>query len=155
MMEFRFLAVILPTLSPGRHHPQHGPGARAGCFPVDAAKDSAGTEYATLVSCYLNRMMSTISKWTFLTNHAHVLLCIAADPKSLLREVAKSVGITERATQRIVAELAADGYLERRRVGRRNTYRIHPELHLRHPVEEHLTVGSLIDLISEGTEGRS
>jgi predicted transcriptional regulator len=85
--------------------------------------------------------------WTFLTNHAHVLLCIAQDPGARLRDVAARVGITERAAQRIVADLDRDGYLERSRIGRRNHYRVHPELGLRHPIEEHLAVGALIELL--------
>jgi DNA-binding MarR family transcriptional regulator len=91
-----------------------------------------------------------VPKWTFLTNHAHVLISIAQDPGVRLRDVAERVGITERATQRIVAELEADGYLERTRVGRRNRYQVHPEVHFRHPVEEHLAVGSLLDLLGTG-----
>ena len=87
------------------------------------------------------------STWTFLTNHAHVLLCIAQDPEMRLRDVAERVGITERATQRIVADLEADGYLERSKVGRRNHYRIHPELKFRHPIEEDIAIGSLIELL--------
>jgi len=85
-------------------------------------------------------------RWTFLTNHAHVLLCLASDPEARLRDVAQRVGITERAAQRIVAELEEGGYLERHRHGRRNSYRIHPERPLRHPVEAGRTVGALIDL---------
>jgi hypothetical protein len=87
--------------------------------------------------------------WTFLTNHAHVLLCVAQDPGIRLRDVAARVGITERAAQRIVADLDRDGYLERSRIGRRNHYRVHPELRLRHPIEEHLAVGALIELLDQ------
>lgn len=85
--------------------------------------------------------------WTFLTNHAHVLLCIAAEPESLLRDVAAQVGITERAVQRIVAELEADGYLIRHRAGRRNNYTIRADLPLRHPIERHQRVSALIALV--------
>ena len=90
--------------------------------------------------------MST-PRWTFLTNHSHVLLCIAADPDVLLREVAVMVGITERATQRIVAELEEAGYVSHERVGRRNRYQVHPELPLRHPLEDHLEIGTLLRVI--------
>jgi DNA-binding Lrp family transcriptional regulator len=92
----------------------------------------------------------TISKrgWTFLTNHAHVLLCIADDPDVLLREVAVKVGITERATQRIVAELESDGYLSHVKVGRRNRYEVHPDLPLRHPLEDHLEIGALLRVLT-------
>jgi hypothetical protein len=85
--------------------------------------------------------------WTFLTNHAHVLLCIARDPGIRLREVAEKVGITERAAQRIIAELTSAGYLSRTRVGRRNYYEVHPELPFRHPVERHREIGVLLDVL--------
>jgi hypothetical protein len=85
--------------------------------------------------------------WTFLSNHAHVLLCIAREPEIRLRDVAERVGITERAVQRIVADLEAGRYLERARSGRRNRYMIHPELPLRHPVEAHRDVGALLALV--------
>lgn len=87
-------------------------------------------------------------RWTFLTNHAHVLLCIARDPEVRLRDVAQAVGITERATQRIVADLVRDGYLTRKRVGRRNSYEVHAELPFRHPVEQSNQVGALLSLLT-------
>ena len=92
--------------------------------------------------------------WTFLTNHAHVLLCIAADPEVRLRDVATSVGITERATQRIVMELEEDGYLDRERVGRRNRYRLHTEQPLRHPMDRPLRVRELITMLSHETPAK-
>lgn len=85
--------------------------------------------------------------WTFLTNHAHVLLCLARDPEQRLREVALAVGITERAVQKIVAELEAGGVLVRRKAGRRNRYEIDPAVPLRHPVEAHRSAGDLIRLV--------
>jgi len=85
--------------------------------------------------------------WTSLSNHAHVLLLIAKDPEILLREVAARVGITERAVQRIVADLEAGRYIERERRGRCNRYRVHPELPLRHPIEAHRRIASLISLV--------
>jgi DNA-binding MarR family transcriptional regulator len=87
--------------------------------------------------------------WTFLTNHAHVLLCLARDSQMRMRDVALEVMITERAVQRIVAELEAEGYLHRERDGRRNRYRVRRDLRLRHPVEGHRPVGDLIALIEE------
>ncbi len=87
--------------------------------------------------------------WTFLTNHSHVLLCIAEDPDVLLREVAQRVGITERAAQRIVAELEAEGYLSHERVGRRNRYEVRSDLPLRHPLEDHLEIGALLRVLTE------
>jgi len=86
--------------------------------------------------------------WTFLTNHAHVLLCIAADPEILMRDVAHRVGITERAVQRIVAELAEAGYLVRHREGRRNSYEVRTDRPLRHPIERHRAVSALIELVA-------
>lgn len=82
--------------------------------------------------------------WTFFTNHAHVLFCISQDPDIRLREVALKVGITERATQRIVFELEDSGYLRHERQGRRNHYELNLRAPLRHPLEEHVTVGDLI-----------
>jgi DNA-binding MarR family transcriptional regulator len=86
--------------------------------------------------------------WTFLTNHAHVLVCITHDPGIRVREIADRVGITERATQRIVADLAGAGYIERSRVGRRTAYTINGRLPLRHPLEEHREIGALLDALS-------
>lgn len=86
-------------------------------------------------------------EWTFLSNHAHVLLCIAQEPESRLREVAERVGITERAVQRIVADLERGGYLSRARTGRRNHYEVHADLPLRHPIESHREVRALLELV--------
>lgn len=85
--------------------------------------------------------------WTFLSNHAHVLLCIAREPEIRLRDVAERVGITERAVQRIVADLENANYLERIRSGRRNSYRVHPDRPLRHPIEAHRDVSALLALV--------
>jgi len=89
--------------------------------------------------------------WTFLTNHAHVLLCITADPGIRLRDVAARVGITERAAQRIVADLVEGGYLTRTRVGRRNAYEVHPDLPLRHPLEAGHEIGEVIGALLAGS----
>jgi len=97
----------------------------------------------------MTRKSASPAAWTFLTNHAHVLLLIAKDPEILLRDVADKVGITERAVQRIVADLEAAHYLDRERAGRRNRYRVHADLPLRHPVEAHRTVAALLALILE------
>ena len=86
-------------------------------------------------------------RWTFLTNYGHVLLCIAQDPATRLRDVAERVGITERAAQRIVADLIEGGYLELTKVGRRNQYRVNGTLPLRHPVEEQSQVAALLQLL--------
>ena len=86
--------------------------------------------------------------WPFLTNHAHVLLSIANDPEVRLRDIAETVGVTERAAQRIVSSLVATGYLLRHRVGRRSHYEIKADLPLRHSIESHHTVAELVDLLS-------
>ena len=88
------------------------------------------------------------SPWTFLTNHAHVLIVLHSEPNLVLREVALQVGITERAVQRIVQELEEEGFLTRERVGRRNHYQINTDRHLRHPVESHCTIDQVISLIN-------
>lgn len=85
--------------------------------------------------------------WTFLTNHSHVLLCLAEDSAMRMRDIAQEVGITERAVQRIISDLVDDGYLERVREGRRNTYKINTGMHLRHPIEKEKTIQELIELI--------
>ena len=85
--------------------------------------------------------------WTFLTNHSHVLLCIASDPGIRGRDIAERVGITERSAQSIVADLVDAGYLTRERVGRRNQYEINPDLPLRHPVEQDNQVIELLRLV--------
>lgn len=79
-----------------------------------------------------------------------MLLLLARDPEVRLREVAMRVGITERAVQRIVADLEAGRYIERERSGRRNRYRVHPEMPLRHPIEAHRRIASLISLVVDG-----
>lgn len=91
--------------------------------------------------------MSVSHEWTFFTNHAHVMICLARNPKQPLREVALSVGITERAVLRIVADLENSGYLKRHRNGRQNTYVIHPAKPLRHALESHCNIGDLLDVI--------
>ena len=82
--------------------------------------------------------------WTFLSNHTHVLVCLARDPDQVLREVAQQVGITERAVQRIIAELESGGVVRRERLGRRNRYHLNLDAPLRHPLERHCTVGELL-----------
>ena len=90
--------------------------------------------------------------WTFLSNHAHVLMSIAVDPEVRLKDVAQRVGITERAVQRIVGDLEDGGYLTRERTGRRNRYRLHPEKPLRHPTLAHRKVRELLALVLTAEE---
>lgn len=85
--------------------------------------------------------------WRFVTNHTQVLLCISRDPEVRLRDVAETVGITERAAQRIVADLVEAGFVTRERVGRRNRYGINDGLKMRHPSQEDHDVGELLRLL--------
>ena len=86
--------------------------------------------------------------WTFLTNHAQVLVCIADDPGVRLREIGERVGITERAAHRIVVELAAAGYITRQRNGRRNQYTINAHLPVHDPIAREQNVGQLLDILT-------
>lgn len=90
--------------------------------------------------------MAGNSHWTFLSNHAHVLVCLAEEPDARVRDVALRVGITERAVQAIVNDLESCGALTRTRDGRRNHYEIHDDVPLRHPVESHRTVRDLLTM---------
>ena len=85
--------------------------------------------------------------WTFVTSHTQVLLCIAEDREVRLREVADKVGITERAAQRILADLVESGYVTRARIGRRNHYTINPTVQMRHELQRGLAIGSLLELL--------
>ncbi len=87
------------------------------------------------------------ARWTYLTNHTHVLVLLARDPEMVLRHVAREIGITERAVQRIITELEEDGVISREKVGRKNRYKLNLERPLHHPLEKHRTIGDLIDII--------
>jgi predicted transcriptional regulator len=87
--------------------------------------------------------------WTFLTNHGQVLLCIARSPDMRMREIAASVGITERAAQRIVSDLVEAGYVTRRRVGRRNEYTVDSTARMRHPLAGNHDVGELLSVLAD------
>jgi alkylated DNA nucleotide flippase Atl1 len=82
--------------------------------------------------------------WRFVTNHAHVLSCIASDPDARIRDIARTVGITERTVGQIVSQLEDAGYISKTRVGRRNRYVVHAELPMRHPEHRQHNVGELI-----------
>jgi DNA-binding MarR family transcriptional regulator len=88
--------------------------------------------------------------WTFLTNHGHVLVCLADDPDVLLRDVAANIGITERAVQQIVTDLEQAGIILRMRVGRRNRYLVRREERFRHVLEAGVTIGEFVDLVDRG-----
>jgi DNA-binding MarR family transcriptional regulator len=90
------------------------------------------------------------ASWTFLTNHSHVLLCLAADDSLRVRDLAEKVGITERAVLKILSELEAGGAIEREREGRRNRYRVQHLTKLRHTIEEHCTIGDLVAVVHGG-----
>lgn len=117
-------------MQPGRSGPNAGPALPA------AASWANVLEMATNDS---DRRMPADpvpeARWTFLTNHAHVLLIIARDPQVLMRDIAARVGVTERAAQKIVADLADAGYITRTRLGRRNSYTVATGRPLRHPID--------------------
>jgi predicted ArsR family transcriptional regulator len=95
-----------------------------------------------------------MADWTFLTNHAHALLCVAREPGMRLRDIADCVGITERAAHRIVDDLCEEGYLTRHRVGRRNFYEVHPHAPLRHPLERDVEVGDVLAVLLRDKRGK-
>ena len=111
-----------------------GSGRNSSRKPAQASRAATGDAYKT-------------GGWTFLTNHAHVLICLAKDPTLRLRDVAALVGITERAVQKIVQELEAGGVLSRERDGRRNVYEIHADRPLRHPVESHCRISEMLQWV--------
>ncbi|NWK55280.1 ArsR family transcriptional regulator [Verrucomicrobiaceae bacterium N1E253] len=88
------------------------------------------------------------SQWNFLTNHTHVLVVLDQDPDARIRDMAVEIGITERAVQRILSELASDGFLSIEKQGRRNIYTINRNMWLRHSLEKHVRIGSLLDTIN-------
>jgi DNA-binding MarR family transcriptional regulator len=94
----------------------------------------------------------TTQRWNFLSNHAHVLICVANDPGARLRDIGASIGITERAAHRILSELVEAGYVVRERDGRRNRYKVRAELPLGGPLGEGREVGELLALL-RGPEG--
>jgi predicted ArsR family transcriptional regulator len=95
----------------------------------------------------MDRTKDAPHHWTFLSNYAHVLVTLAQDPSTRLRDVAAKVGITERAAQRIIGHLEDANVLSKERDGRRNRYSINAQSSLRHPLESHKTVGSLLEML--------
>ncbi|QDU09889.1 hypothetical protein V202x_32860 [Gimesia aquarii] len=89
------------------------------------------------------------NRWTFLTNHAHVLILLHREPEIVLRQVAVQVGITERAVQRIIQDLEEEGFIHREKVGRQNRYEVLTDQPLRHSIEKHKKIGELLELVSE------
>jgi predicted ArsR family transcriptional regulator len=86
-----------------------------------------------------------------LTNHGNVLLCVARDPTIRISEIARSVGIGERAAQKIIADLVEEGFLMRTKEGRRNRYEVNREAHFRHPLLGHLEIGPLLAVLGDGS----
>lgn len=97
----------------------------------------------------------SLPAWTFLSNHAHVLVCLSRDPDTRLTDVARQVGIGERAVHRIVHELIEAGYLVATRVGRRNIYEVNLDIPLRHPLESGHDVKAIIGPLISSRDGRS
>lgn len=106
---------------------------------ADSAVDSASSRKAVPESGH---------RWTFLTNHAHVLIVLHRNPTVVLREVALEVGITERAVQRIIQDLEEEGFLQREKIGRQNHYEVLTDQALRHPIEKHKSIGDLLNLVA-------
>lgn len=129
-----------------------------GYSPSDARKDSRAARYLSTGSGNLQHMTTpttleaeptpaTGHAWTFLSNHAHALICLARDGDCRVRDLALRIGITERAVQRILADLEVAGYLVRERHGRRNHHRLVLDRPMRHPLEASHTVGELVDAL--------
>ena len=121
----------------------------------NATETSRQKSYDTF-SRYVNRSEELDSKpWRFVTNHTQVLLCIARDPDARLRDIAETVGITERAVQRIVADLIESGFVTRERVGRRSRYRLNREARMRHPAQYEHEIGEMLDLLELDEPGKA
>jgi hypothetical protein len=94
--------------------------------------------------------LSALRSWTFITNHAQVLLAVALDPAATVAELAAAAQITERSAYRILADLQRAGYVQRRKLGRHNAYEINPSVPLRDPTVENESVGDLLGLVTRG-----
>ena len=134
-------------------HPQAVPNNLTGVkSPKKAVKKTARkaglSTTETANQAEISNPGDTGHRWTFLTNHSHVLVLLHRDPDLVLRQVAQLVGITERAVQRIIQDLEDGGFLRRERVGRRNHYQVLTSEHLRHPIEKHCSIGQLLQLLA-------
>ena len=94
-------------------------------------------------------MVVVVSEWSFLTNHARVLMCIAHDPGVRLRDIATTLGITERSAYSIVTDLTDGGYVVKEKDGRRNRYQIQAHLPLREAITQERTIGEVLDVLVE------
>ncbi len=92
--------------------------------------------------------MTSSTQWTFITNHGLVLSYISHYPRSTAREIANAIGVTERTTHKIISDLERAGYTERRKSGRRNVYRVDPNLPLRHHTKQDILVSELLDALA-------
>ena len=92
--------------------------------------------------------MTSSTRWTFITNHGLVLSYISHNPRSTAREIANAIGVTERTTHKIISDLEREGYTERRKSGRRNVYRVDPQLPLRHHTKQDILVSELLDALA-------
>ena len=92
--------------------------------------------------------MTTSPRWTFITNHGLVLSFIFHNPRSTAREIANNVGVTERTTHKIISDMEAAGYIQRRKTGRRNVYRVDPDLPLRHHTKQDILVSELLEALT-------
>ena len=92
--------------------------------------------------------MTSSTQWTFITNHGLVLSYISHYPRSTAREIANAIGVTERTTHKIISDLERAGYTERRKTGRRNVYRVDPNLPLRHHTKQDILVSELLDALA-------
>lgn len=112
-------------------------------------KKNSPTEVAAQSTRSSSSSVDSVPRWTFLTNHAHVLAVLHSNPQIVLRQVAIEVGITERAVQRIIQDLEEGGFIQRDKVGRQNRYRVLTTQSLRHPIEAHRKIGDLLKLINK------
>ena len=92
--------------------------------------------------------MPTRPRWTFITNHGLVLSYILHNPRSTAREIANNIGVTERTTHKIISDLEAEGYIQRRKDGRQNVYRVDPQLPLRHHTKQDILVSELLEALT-------
>jgi len=97
-------------------------------------------------------LKDSAAPWTFFTNHTHVLVYLSLHGSAPLKDVANAIGITERAVQRIVRDLELGGTLSHKRVGRNNHYHIHSSASLRHALENHCTIGQILDVVLKGSK---
>ncbi len=103
----------------------------------------------------LDKALDRAPRWDFLTNHAHVLLCVYRDSGIRLRDIAAAIGITERSAHKVLSELVEEGYVLRERKGRRNSYTVRPDLPLRHPLVQERALGDLLEaLVGQGAPTR-